>query len=75
MRSSSKGEPAVKLFDIMIADETGQVLVKVRDYAVRILSSKANTIPDIDDESMLELLRRLEAGELTAVEVKRLMEE
>jgi acyl transferase domain-containing protein len=54
--------------DIRLLDESGQVLAKLHGYAHKALTGAASA----SDEELIDLLRRLQRGELSMTEVQQL---
>ena len=64
--SDSSGGSRVRKFNIDILDETGQVLVKMKEFSMKAVSD-ANTA---NDDNMLQLLHRLAQGEINTEDVR-----
>jgi polyketide synthase PksN len=70
--SSSMADSQVKKFNIQIVEETGRVLVSMKDFSVRKVQASSNRVAT-EDKQLLDLLRQLAAGKLNSQEVKELM--
>ena len=61
--STGKG---IKKFNVQIIDEEGRVLIKIKDFTVRVFIKK------MEDHEVMELFKELEIGKLKGSEVKRI---
>jgi acyl transferase domain-containing protein/SAM-dependent methyltransferase len=70
--TSSITDSQVKKFNIQIVEETGRVLVSMKDFSVRKVQASSNPVAT-EDNQLLDLLRQLATGKLNTQEVKELM--
>ncbi|MDP4181147.1 MAG: SDR family NAD(P)-dependent oxidoreductase [Bacillota bacterium] len=67
VRDSNAGAAGVKKFHIDIVDESGLILVKMKNFSARAFRK------GIEGADMLDIFRKLQRGEMDAHEVKDLM--
>ncbi|HDR8161562.1 TPA: SDR family NAD(P)-dependent oxidoreductase [Bacillus cereus] len=65
-------EKSLLFIDMEVIDELGRVVIQVTDLAVKITSFVAITSPD-SRPNMLEMLRKLQMGEVSSMDVKNYM--
>lgn len=59
-------------FDLFITDEGGNVLIQIREYTMRKMTSVGAKGDIVKDSYMLEALRKLSDGQMSIAEVKQL---
>jgi polyketide synthase PksN len=70
-RSTPGGE--ISKFTLRLLDETGRVLVMMKDFAVRGVSKNGSTPPVAQDRQLRDLIAKLAAGEVSAREVAQFL--
>lgn len=65
-------QSGLKRFDVLLTDAAGRVAVQLKRFTVR--KTQAAAVGELEDQELLALLKKLEAGELNADEVELLTE-